>query len=78
MQVLTRLRVIFSLESKGFLVEDGKIVRAVEEITIAGNFYQMLKSITAVANDLSVNTEDGISCCGAPSVLVSDLAVAGC
>ncbi len=68
----------FSLESKGFLVEDGKIVRAVEEITIAGNFYQMLKSITAVANDLSVNTEDGISCCGAPSVLVSDLAVAGC
>ena len=68
----------FSLESKGFLVENGKIVRAVEEITVAGNFFQMLKDITDVADDLSVNTEDGISCCGAPSVLVSDLAVAGC
>lgn len=68
----------FSLESKGFLVEGGKIVRAVEEITVAGNFYQMLQNITDVANDLNVNTEDGISCCGAPTVLVSDLAVAGC
>lgn len=68
----------FSLESKGFLIEGGKIVRAVEEITVAGNFFQMLKDITDVANDLTVNTEDGISCCGAPTVLVSDLAVAGC
>ena len=67
----------FSLESKGFLVEDGKIVRAVEEITVAGNFFQMLKDITAVANDLKVNVEDGASCCGAPTVLVSGLAIAG-
>ncbi len=67
----------FSLESKGFLIEDGKIVRPVEEITVAGNFYQLLKDITAVANDLKVNAEDGMSCCGAPTVLVSSLAVAG-
>ena len=67
----------FSLESKGFLVEDGKIVRAVEEITVAGNFFQMLKDIIAVANDLKVNVEDGASCCGAPTVLVSGLAIAG-
>ncbi len=68
----------FSLESKGFLVENGQIVRAVEEITVAGNFFQMLKDISAVANDLKVNVEDGASCCGAPTVLVSDLAIAGC
>ena len=67
----------FSLESKGFLVENGKIVRAVEEITVAGNFFQMIQDITAVANDLKVNVEDGASCCGAPTVLVRDLAVAG-
>lgn len=68
----------FSLESKGYLIENGKIVRPVEEITVAGNFYQMLKDIVAVADDLQVNIEDGASCCGAPSVLVRDLAIAGC
>ena len=48
-----------------------------EEITVAGNFFQMLKDIIAVANDLKVNVEDGASCCGAPTVLVSGLAIAG-
>ena len=68
----------FSLESKGYLIENGKIVRPVEEITVAGNFYQMMKDIVAVADDLQVNIEDGASCCGAPSVLVRGLAIAGC
>ncbi len=68
----------FSLESKGYLVENGKIVRAVEGITVAGNFFQMMQDITAVADDLKISSEDGASCCGAPTVLVRDLAIAGC
>ena len=32
---------------------------------------------TKAANDLKVNVEDGASCCGAPTVLVSGLAIAG-
>ncbi len=68
----------FSLESKGYLIENGKIVRAVEEITVAGNFFQMMKDIVVVADDLQVNVENGASCCGAPSALVRDLAIAGC
>jgi PmbA protein len=62
----------FSLESKGYLVENGKISRPAEQFTIAGNFYAMLKNIACVGNDLRMNAN-----VGAPTVLVSALSVAG-
>ena len=43
----------FSLLSKGYTIENGKRGRAVEQITVAGNFYQLLKSICAVGSDLT-------------------------
>ena len=43
----------FSLLSKGFVVKDGKLDRPVEQITVAGNFYEMLKSVVAVGSDLT-------------------------
>lgn len=42
----------FSLISKGYRVQGGAIVGAVEQITVAGNFYQLLKNIRAVGCDL--------------------------
>ena len=48
----------------------------VNQITVAGNFFQMMKDITAVANDLEFGFP-GSSCIGAPSVVISNLAVAG-
>jgi predicted Zn-dependent protease len=42
----------FSLLSKGYTIEGGKRGRAVEQITIAGNFYEVLKSIVAFASSL--------------------------
>ena len=63
----------FSLLSRGFEIKGGKIVRAVEQFTVAGNFYQLLKSITAVGSDLIFEG----SPIGCPSVLVSELSVAG-
>ena len=62
----------FSLESKGFVVEDGKIVRPAEQFTVAGNFFSLLKDITGIAEDFELH--DGI---GAPSVLVRELSIAG-
>jgi PmbA protein len=64
----------FSVSADGFLVEGGKIVRPVEQITIAGNFYELLKSITAIASDLRFSVNGSI---GMPSFLSGGLRVAG-
>ena len=67
----------FSLLSKGFLVEDGMPVRPVNQITIAGNFYDILKEVVALGNDLWFDMPSGSGACGGPSVLVDGVSVAG-
>lgn len=66
----------FSLLSKGLLVEEGKITKAVSKITIAGNFYEMLKNIKYIGNDIKFSNP-GTSYFGSPSIYVGSLAVAG-
>ena len=63
----------FSLLARGFEVVGGKAVRAVEQFTVAGNFYRLLESITAVADDLLFEG----SPVGSPSVAVAQLNIAG-
>ncbi len=63
----------FSLQSNGFMIRSGKKAEPVKSFTIAGNFYQMLNQITALGNDLEL----GLSGLGSPSVLVSEIMVAG-
>lgn len=67
----------FSLESKGFLVEGGKITRPVQGITVAGNFFELLKNIEGVADDLEIDFSGVDSAFGGPTVLVSGLTIAG-
>ncbi len=66
----------FSLSARGRRIENGKVTTAVNQITVAGNFFQLLKDITMVADDLEFGFP-GASCVGAPSVLVKQLSVAG-
>lgn len=63
----------FSLLAKGYLVENGKPGHAVEQVTVAGNFYQLLRDIQAVGNDARWL----LSAVCSPSVLVRKLSVAG-
>lgn len=63
----------FSLIAQGYTVKDGKKDQPVEQITVAGNFYQLLKNIRAIGSDL---TFPGSSI-GSPSVDVGEIAVAG-
>ena len=63
----------FSLLSKGFLIKNGKQDRPVEQITIAGNFYEMLRDIRAVGSDLTFPQ----GAFGSPSVDVGKLSIAG-
>ena len=64
----------FSLQSSGFMIRDGKKAEYVKSFTVAGNFYELLKNITAVASNLEM---PGMGRFGSPSVLVEGLSVAG-
>lgn len=67
----------FSIESAGFLVEDGKEGKAIRSFTVAGNFFDLLKSVDAVGNDLHFGIPTGFTLFGAPSMLVKGMSVAG-
>ena len=66
----------FSLAAKGFRIEGGKIAAPVNQITVAGNFYALLKDVEAVGSDLEFRAP-GASCFGSPSLLIGELSVAG-
>ena len=67
----------FSLQSSGFMIRDGKKCEYVKSFTVAGNFYDLLKNITALANNCQLPMAMGKTAFGAPSVLVEGLTVAG-
>ena len=66
----------FSLLCEGYLIENGKKGRPVEQITVAGNFYEVIKSIISVGNDI-INLPSGEGEFFTPSVLVGSLAISG-
>ena len=61
----------YSRGAAGFWVEDGVIVHAVEEITIAGNMADMLKSIVAIGNDVLVQGSKQVG-----SILIERMTIA--
>ena len=67
----------FSLQSSGFMIENGEKTTAVKSFTVAGNFYSLLKNITAAANNSHLPMAMGKTAFGAPDVLVDGLSVAG-
>ena len=64
----------FSLQSAGYLIEGGKKTARVKSFTVAGNFYDLLKNVVCVADNLEF---PGMGTVGSPSVLVAGLSVAG-
>ena len=67
----------FSLQSAGFMIEGGIKTTAVKSFTVAGNFYDLLKNITALANNCELPMAMGMTAFGSPSVRVDGLSVAG-
>ena len=59
------------------MIEGGKKTTAVKSFTVAGNFYQLLKDIVAVANNSHLPTAMGMTAFGAPDTLVEGLSIAG-
>ncbi|MCF7925466.1 MAG: TldD/PmbA family protein [Candidatus Izimaplasma sp.] len=63
----------FSLQASGYLIEDGKKVQPVALITVAGNYLELLKNVTAVCSDKKMN----FAFVGSPSVKIKSLQVSG-
>ena len=64
----------FSLQAEGWLVEGGKKVRPVKNITVADNFFRILKKVDAIGDTVEF---DAVSDFGAPELLVKDVSVSG-
>jgi PmbA protein len=62
----------YSRGAAGFWVENGVIVHAVEEITIASNMADMLKMIVAIGNDVCIQGSKQVG-----SILIERMTVAG-
>jgi PmbA protein len=63
----------FSLQASGFLIENGKISRPVNLITVAGNLKDLFLDVVEVGSD----SELQLSSVTAPSLLIKKLAIAG-
>jgi Predicted Zn-dependent proteases and their inactivated homologs len=66
----------FSLLAKGLLVENGEIVRSVDQITVAGNFLKLMQGIEAIGSDLRFGIPMG-GRVGSPSLLIGSLVISG-
>ena len=67
----------FSLAAQGYMVVDGKRVQSVDQITVAGNFFDVMKDVLAVGSDLKFGMGGYGGNVGSPSLYVKSLAVAG-
>ena len=65
----------FSLQCHGYCIDKGLLSNLISQITVSGNFFELLKDIDAVANDffLSPLTEDT----GSASVRIKKLNIWG-
>ena len=62
----------YSRGAAGYWVENGEIVHAVEEVTIAGNLRDMFRNVAAIGNDVVLRGSKQVG-----SILVEQMKVAG-
>ena len=67
----------FSLESAGYLIENGKKGKPVKSFTIAGNFYELLKDAELVSDNITVGVPGVFRAVGAPDILFKNISIAG-
>ncbi|MGE5673600.1 MAG: TldD/PmbA family protein [Mycobacterium leprae] len=65
----------FSLLAGGYYVKNGEIAHPVNQITVAGNFYDVMNSVAELGSDLEFYPGHGNI--GTPSLLIKGLAITG-
>ena len=58
-------------------VVDGKIGSAVKSFTVAGNFFELIKNIEELSNNVKFGFPSGFTVFGAPNTLIRACSVAG-
>ena len=67
----------FSLQSAGFMIKGGKKAEYVKSFTVAGNFFDLLKQIDRLGDEIRWGIPGGFTVFGSPDVLVRGVSVAG-
>ncbi len=67
----------FSLQSSGFAIHGGKKCEYIKSFTVAGNFYELLNSVSALGDKVEVPMPLGTTMFGSPYVLIEKLSIAG-
>jgi len=67
----------FSLAGKGFLIEKGKKIRPVNQVTVSGNFLKVLQGIEMIGDDLKFAMPSASSHYASPSIKVKFLTISG-
>lgn len=62
----------YSRGASGWWIEDGKLIHPVEEVTIAGNFKEILRGIEMIGNDLKFRSR-----IAAPTIKIDRMTVSG-
>lgn len=63
----------FSLQAAGIYIKDGKLDHPVKMVVLSGNWFELIKNVKAIGNDLKFQ----LSGVGSPTVYVGPLSVAG-
>lgn len=66
----------FSLLSNGYFIKNGRIDKPICQVTISGNFYEMLMDITMIGNDTAFCLPE-MNYFGSPSLQIKCLTIAG-
>ena len=66
-----------SVESEGFLIKDGKKADPIKSFVISGNFFDILKNIDSLGNEVKWGIPSGFTVFGSPDVLLKGMSVAG-
>ena len=66
----------FSIESEGFLIENGKKGKPIKSFTVSGNFFELLKNVAEIGNEIEdmAPASSKVRC---PDVLLYNVPVAG-
>ncbi|MBQ2735744.1 MAG: TldD/PmbA family protein, partial [Clostridia bacterium] len=67
----------FSIESAGFVIRDGKRAEPVKSFTVAGNFFELLKEIDLLGNEIKWGIPGSFTVFGSPNVVVRRMSIAG-
>lgn len=67
----------FSLACRGRRIEGGKLTTGVHQMTVSGNYFELLNAIKGISDDLVFESMDSSAVYGSPSIWVSELTYAG-